>query len=153
MYIDPHLSWNTHFRAISQRSYPKLKLLNRISKYLGCNVLLAIYKQMILPIMDYRCVVWDDCCKQNAQHLKGLQNQAMRIILGANRKTCTQCMRSKLRLLSLSSRRCFMRLQLVYKNINNKHCPCQLEGYLVKCSQLHNRTFRDSSLIDGLRVK
>ena len=38
MYIEPHLSWNTHVPAISQRIYPKLKLLNRISKYLGRNV-------------------------------------------------------------------------------------------------------------------
>ena len=90
VYIDPHISWNTRVRAISQRIYPKLKLLNRISKYLGRNVLLAIYKQTILPIMDYGCVVWGDCGKQNAQHLERLQNQAMRIILGANRKTCTQ---------------------------------------------------------------
>ena len=77
----------------------------------------------------------------------------MRIILGANHKTCIQYMRSKLILLSLSSRKCFMRLQLVYKIINNTHCSRQLEGYLVRRPQLHDRTFRDSSLIDGLRVK
>ena len=76
-------------------------------------------------------IVWGDCGKQNAQHLERLQNQAMRVILGDNRKTCTQYMRSKLRLLSLSSRRCFMRLQLVYKIINNRHCPRQLERYLI----------------------
>ena len=79
--------------------------------------------------MNYGCIVWGDCGKQNAQHLERLQNQAMRIILSANHKTCTQHMRSKLTLLSLSSRRRFFR------------------------SELCDRNFRDSSLIDGVRAK
>ena len=127
--IDHNLSWNTHVHAISRRVYPRLKLLNRISKYLTRSVLLRIYKQTILPLMDYGCIVWGDCGKQNAQHLERLQNQAMRIILSANHKTCTQHMRSKLTLLSLSSRRRFLRLQLVFKIINNIDCPRQLKGY------------------------
>ena len=60
-----------------------------------------------LPILDYECVVWGDCGKRNAQRLESLQNQAMRIILGANRKTCTQEMHTKLVLLSLKNRRRF----------------------------------------------
>ena len=151
--IDHNLSWNTHVHAISRRVYPRLKLLNRISKYLTRSVLLRIYKQTILPLMDYGCIIWGDCGKQNAQHLERLQNQAMRIILRANHKTCTQHMRSKLTLLSLSSRRRFLRLQLVFKIINNIDCPRQLEGYLVKRSELCDRNFRDSSLIDGVRAK
>ena len=82
--------------------------------------------------MDYGCIVWGDCGKQNALHLERLRNQAMRIILRANRKTCTQFMRLKLTLLSLSSRRRFMRLQLAYKIFNDIDCPRQLTGYLVK---------------------
>ena len=56
------------------------------------------------------CIVWGDCGKRNAQRLERLQNQAMRIILGANRKTCTQEMRTKLVLLSLKNRRRLLRL-------------------------------------------
>ena len=65
--IDHNLSWNTHVHAISRRVYPRLKLLNRISRYLTRSVLLRIYKQTILPLMDYGCIVWGDCGKQNAK--------------------------------------------------------------------------------------
>ena len=34
-----------------------------------------IEKQTILSIMDYGCIVRGDCEKQNALHLKRLQNQ------------------------------------------------------------------------------
>ena len=89
-----------------------------------------------------------DCGKQNAQRLERLQNQAMRIILAGHHKSCTQDMRTKLALLSLASRRRFLRLQLVYKIVHNVNCPNQLKNYLVKRSQLHNRRYRDATLLD-----
>ena len=85
--IDNRLSWNNHVSYVSTKIYPKLKMLNRISSYLSRKVLLRIYKQTILPILDYACIVWTDCGKHNAERLERLQNQAMRIILSSHRKT------------------------------------------------------------------
>ena len=116
-------------------------------------ILLNIYKQTVLPILDYGCIVWGDCGKRNAQRLERLQNQAMRIILCANRKTCTQEMRAKLVLLSLKNRRRFLRQQLVYKIVNNINCPHQLVNYLVKRSDLHNRSLRDATLLNLPKTK
>lgn len=110
-------------------------------------MLSTLYKQTVLPIVNYCCIVWGDFVKQNAVHLERLQNQAMQIILRANRKTCAHFVRS------LSSRRRFTSLQLVLNPMNNIDCPRQLKGYLVKRSELHDRNFRDSSQIDSVRAK
>ena len=113
-------------------------MLNRISSFLiSRDVLLRIYERTILPIFVYRYILWGDCGKRNAQHLERLQNHTMRIILAVHRKSCTQDMRTKLALLSLMSRRRFLRLQLVYKIVNKINCPDQLKNYLVRRSQLH----------------
>ena len=112
-----------------------------------------IYKQTVLPLLDYGCVIWIDCGKGNAERLERLQNQAMRIILQTSRKTCTQKMRAKLVLLSLYNRRRFVRLQYVFRIINNVNCPKQLIGYLVKRSRRHCRSLRDSTLLDLPQVK
>ena len=128
-------------------------MLNRISSFLNRNILLRIYKQTVLPLLDYGCVLWGECSKENAQRLERLQNRAMRIILHADRKTCTQKMRAELLLLSLFSRRLFIKLQYVYKIINNINCPTQLTGYLVKRSQRHCRSLRDPTLLDLPLVK
>ena len=128
-------------------------MLNRISSYLSRNVLVRIYKQTVLPILDYGCVVWGDCGKAYSKRLERLQNQAMRIILAANRKTCSQDMRAKLCLLSLDSRRRFLRLQYVFKIVRNINCPHQLEGYLINRSALHDRDLRDSTLLDVIATK
>ena len=61
--------------------------------------------------------------KKNSDFLEQLKNKAMRTILTPNHLTCSQTMRDKLGLLTLSSRRRFVRLQLVFKLVNNQHCP------------------------------
>ena len=124
--IDSCLTWKKHVSNLSAPMYSKLKILNRISAFLGCKT------QTILPALDYGCMAWAECGKGNSQRLERAQNQAMRIILSANRKTCTQGMRTKLGLLSLNSRRHFLRLQLVYKIIHNIDSPQQLIGYFSR---------------------
>ena len=81
IYIDHCLTWNKHVNYIQSRVYPKLNLLNRISSFLSRDILLRIYKQTVLPLLDYGCVIWGECSKENAQCLERLQNRAMRIIL------------------------------------------------------------------------
>jgi hypothetical protein len=70
VYIDNCLAWNKYITNIKSRVYPKLKLLNRISHFLSRNVLLKIYKQTVLPLLDYGCVVWAECGKRNVQSLE-----------------------------------------------------------------------------------
>ena len=83
IYIDNCLTWNKHVTYIQSRVHPKLKLLNRLSSFLDRSTLLRIYKQTVLPLLDYGCVVWGDCGKENSKRLERLQNRAMRIILHA----------------------------------------------------------------------
>ena len=78
---DSCLNWNNHISSTAWRIYPKLKFLNRISSFLSHKILLNIYKQTVLPILHYGCVVCRHCGKRNAQRLEHLQNQAMQIIL------------------------------------------------------------------------
>ena len=56
-------------------------------------------------------------------------------------------MRAKLALLCLVSRRRFIRLQCVYKIVNNINCSQQLVDYLVKRLEMRNRSLRDSTLL------
>ena len=109
------LSLEPHISRLCQRTYSRLNFLNRISAFLPKDVLLRIYKQTTLPIIDYCSVVWHDCGSTLTKRVEKIQNRAMRIILQQGRKKCTQEMRSKLRLLSLYSRRQFFRFIIIFK--------------------------------------
>ena len=138
--VDESLSWNNHVSYVASRVYPKLKLLSRTSSFLSPEILLKIYKtQFYLSIRDYGCIVWGFCSKKNSDFLERLQNKAMQIILRTNHLACTQSMRERLGLLTLSNRRRYLRLQLVYKIVNDYHCPRQLQGYFALRSQLRRK--------------
>lgn len=107
----------------------------------------------ILPILDYGCIVWGLCSKKNSDFLERLQSKAMRIILRTNHLTCTQSMRERLGLLPLFNRRRYLRLQLVYKIVNDYHCPRQLQGYFSLRSEIRRKTLRDSGELHLPRYK
>jgi len=69
VYMDSCLNWNKQITYIASRVYPKLKMLNRIAPFLSQRVLLNIYKQTILPILDYGCIIWGVCGKSNSRRL------------------------------------------------------------------------------------
>ena len=77
----------------------------------------------------------------------------MRIILRTNHLTCTQSIRERLGLLTLSNRRRYLRLQLVYKIVNDYHCPRQLQGYFAMRSELCRKALRDSRELHLPRYK
>ena len=124
--VDESLSWNYHVSYVASRVYPKLKLLHRISSFLSPAILLKIYKVTILPILDYGF-----CTKKNSDFLERLQNKAMRIILRTNHLACTQFMREKLGLLTLFNRRRYMRLQLVYRIVNDYNCQATTRLFCI----------------------
>ena len=117
--VDQSLSWSSHISYVASRAYPKpakLKLLNRILSFLDPTTLLKLYKATILPILDYDCTLWGSYSKKNSDVLERLQNKAMRIIKPPAVRKRWQT--TYLGLLTLSSRRRFIRLQLAFKIVN-----------------------------------
>ena len=127
--VDESLLWNNHVSYVASRVYPKLKLLGRISFFLSPEILLKIYKTTNLPIWDYGCIVWGFCSKKNSDFLERLQNKAMQIILRTNHLACTQSMRERLGLSTLSNRRRYLRLQLEIQKFAVK--PSEIVGNFI----------------------
>ena len=127
--VDESLSWNNHVSYVASRVYPKLKLLGRISSFLSPEILLKIYKTTNLPIWNYGCIVWGFCSKKNSDFLERLQNKAMQIILRTNHLACTQSMRERLGLSTLSNRRRYLRLQLEIQKFAVK--PSEIVGNFI----------------------
>ena len=62
-------------------------------------------------------------------------------------------MRSKLRILSLYSRRRFFRFIIIFKILNNLGCPQQQLGIFTLRSTLRNRELRDKTRLHLPKVK
>ena len=142
--VDESLSWNNHVSYVTSRVYPKLKLLSRISSFLSPEILLKIYKTTNLPIWDYGCIVWGFCSKKNSDFLERLQNKAMQIILRTNHLACTQSMRERLGLSTLSNRRRYLRLQLEIQKFAVK--PSEIVGNFISQDKKQLWTSQHSSV-------
>ena len=146
------LSWEHHISRICQRLFPKLGLLNRISSFLPSTVLLRIYKQTVLPILDHGSTVWHGCGTIQTRRVQKLQNRALRNILHEGRRKCSQEMRNELNLLSLHSRRRFLRFLCIFKILHNLNSLSQLnDTFKFRCC-MHNRDLRDKTLLDLPKV-
>lgn len=98
------------------------------------------------------------CCMDGlSKKLRGkldrLQNQAMRISLQSNRRSCCQELRDNLGVLTLKIRRHYLRFLLVFRIINDMNCPSQLKGKLTRRAEMHTTTVRDTSTLNIPRVK
>ena len=96
VYVDSTLAWKEHLSHMQKKNVSKNPSCKQTfyCSFLTRSVLLKIYKQTMLPIVDYRCSVWMECSNSMIDSLEGQQNQVMRTILKANRTSCTQSMRS-----------------------------------------------------------
>ena len=105
VFVDSSLNWSPHIDYVCKRTYPKLRLLNRLSCFLWSDILIKIYKATILPILDYASIVWMDCPNKLSNKLERLQYQALRIIFCKNRRTCSQVLRDQVKIVTLFNRR------------------------------------------------
>ena len=121
----------------------------------GGFVLPKTFKLTILLTVDNASEVWLDCPKVMADKLERVQNYALRSILKADRKTCTQTMRDELDLLTLRNRRRFLRFHLIFKIVHSFQCAEQLISYLLRRSSVRTRSrgLNDDNLLHLLRVR
>ena len=147
------LSWDQHVNKFCQRIYPKLGYLNRKSSFLPKAIFLRIYKQTIQPVLDYGSMVWHECGSSQAKKIEKVQNHAMRIIPHHGRSKCTQEMRNELKLMSLYSRRRFLRFVTILKILRNLNSPDQLRDTFQFRRNRHDRDLRDKTLLELLKGK
>ena len=95
-------------------------LLKRVRDFVGQDTLISIYNALILPHLEYACVVWDGLDKGLAIKLQRLQNRAARIITRSSwdERSCDILL--KLGWLSLDKRRYNHKKKLMSKIMNGR---------------------------------
>ena len=94
----------------------KKNVLNKLRFYINENTSLAIYKQTILPILDYTGFILISCNKSDLHDLQVIQNDALRTCYNIKRrdKLSISSMHKRANLLSLEQRRSLQNLSLMY---------------------------------------
>ena len=86
-----------------------------------------IYNALVLPSLDYCCVVWQEWGKRLQQKVERIQNYAIRLICAKPSRIPSEVLRRKLNWVTLTKRREIFRQVLIQRSIQN-----QAPSYLSK---------------------
>ena len=77
--IDDQIRFSAYYHLIKRRVEHKIFVLSKIRKYVNTKTAVLIYKQAILPLMEYAGFVLISCSIKQRRELQTLQNNALRV--------------------------------------------------------------------------
>ena len=113
--LDQHLTFDSHVKYTINRVSAKLCQLRKMKRFLTNKAALLVYKNMILPIMEYGDIYMMSASKENRSKLQKLQNKALKCALDKEKRYNTTALHKEARLDKLSFRRKFHMLQHMYR--------------------------------------
>ncbi|KAL7644702.1 UNVERIFIED_CONTAM: hypothetical protein RMT77_004515 [Armadillidium vulgare] len=110
------LSWKDHITSLSKQASKRLGVLRRLQNYFTPPQLLALYRDVVRPCMEYSSHIWGG--STHTALLEKVESRAFRLI---NSPALTNSLQS------LSARRIVASLSLYYR-CYNRHCSSELSG-------------------------
>ena len=105
MVLDQHLTFENHTKYTINRVSPKIYQLAKMRKYLTSKAALLVYKNMILPILEYGDIFLSSATCENRKKLQRLQNKALKCALATDKTYSTNRLHIEAKLLKLKHRR------------------------------------------------
>ena len=105
--LDEQLNYESHMSQIIKRVSDKLYQLNKIRYFLNTRaaLLLLVYKNMILPIVEYGDVFAISATLETRKKLQKLQNRGLKLAMGKDKLFSTKKLHSEAKLQKLIWRR------------------------------------------------
>ena len=117
--LDQNLKYERHARAIIRKVSDKLVYLKRIRRFISSRAAINIYKNMILPILEYGNIFLVSIKAELKKKLQILQNKALKCALGLDPLTSTEETHKLAKLDRLKHRRRQHLLQIMFKQKEN----------------------------------
>ena len=118
--LDQHLTFDNHAQYIINRVTSKVYQLKKMRRFLSRKAALLVYKNMILPIIEYGDIYLSATSKENRNKLQKLQNKALKCALGRDKRYNTRKLHAEAKILPLARRR---KLHLLYHVYQISHMP------------------------------
>ena len=80
IYIDEDMKWKSHINHVLNNISKNIGIINRLKEYLPKHILLTLYNTLILPYLNYCCIIWGSCNKYLVDRILKLQKRLVRII-------------------------------------------------------------------------
>ena len=156
--IDKNMDLTGHFSIVKKTVTNHLFRLRKIRKFINQDCAVLIYKQTILPLLDYSGFLLNSCNVSDRHDLQILQNDALRTCYNVNRRDrlSIRKMHHDANLLSLDHRRKMQLLSLmfIHKMNNNVQRPILratrgADRYRFNLERYNNVKYKNSPYYKG----
>ena len=103
--LDQHLTYRAHLSTLNGTVRHKIYLLRTVRPYLTEYAALQVYRQMILPILEYGNALYASAPKSCLDKLQRAQNSGLKAVYGLPKRTPTAALHDKANLDKLDKRR------------------------------------------------
>lgn len=121
--INNKFDWNDHIQNTIVKAKKRIHCINNIKLLLPRRSLCSLYVTMVLPIIEYCDIIYDNCTVRNALDLENTQRRAALVCTGAYRHTSNDALLAELGWQPLRIRRQIHKVCLFFKIINNLTPP------------------------------
>ncbi len=151
-----NMKWGIHIDAAISKANIRLHGIRRIRFLITREARILLYKALVLPVLEYGNILYDNCSMYLKQRLESVQRQAALVCTCAFRNAGYTNLLTELGWPSLEERRKYFRLTTMYKMVNS-HVPeylCNLAPATVGARVNYNlRNGANLSLIKTNHVK
>ena len=126
MILDNKLNFKPHIDSLKKKCQKALNILKIISHTnwgADRKTMIHLYRALIRPKLDYGCIIYSSARKTYLEKLNTIQNQALRLCLGAFRTSPIQSLHTEANELPLHLRREKLSLQYMLKLKSNPENP------------------------------
>ena len=123
-------TWSSHIEKIYVKACSRINILRMLKYNVDRLSLLKIYLSFIRPIIEYACVVWNNCYQYESDLIESVQIEALRIITGLRCNSSTSFLYEELGIETLEKRRLYQRLITIFKMIRG-YCPHFLKDMIT----------------------
>ena len=111
-----NFKWNNHIGKLCIcKASKRNALLNRVRLKLRRGTLCSLYKSMVLPIIEYCDIIYDNCTVRDSIAIEQVQRRAALVCTGAYRHTSSDRLLAELGWQSLRTRRLNHKLIQLFK--------------------------------------
>ena len=140
VFIDNKLTWESHITHISSIISRNIGIINRSRFFLTLRHRYLLYNALVLPYLNYCCLVWGNATQTHITKLQTLQKKMIRILDNQPRLAHTNPIHSKLKILKVKDIARQQAIVVLY-NVITQHAPPNISE-LFKPIQLSQRSGR-----------
>jgi len=143
--LNSRLTWHSQVNKITTKAFRVVNMLKRIRHLVPRLSAECAYRTLVLPVMEYSNVVYDNLTNDLSNKLENVQRAAALMCTGAYRRTSYEKLLAELGWETLKLRRKYQPLVLMHK-IHNGLTPNYLSSMIpLSCSQRSNYVLRNAN--------